>query len=150
MTVCTYFFLSVRLLLCKNACLTKLFFMVFGQLPYRFHPNPQNGHFFRFVRQEGISTRGSVHRSVGLCVRYASLKLARFGRGDVTHQTEHSWRCFEVVVSVCPSIYLSFHISDMSSAKVSTRRDIDRTHRCPVGLVSFLSPKTKISCQTPL
>ena len=34
-------------------------------------------------------------------------------------------------------VHLSVHISQIPSAKVNTRRDTVRMHRCPIGLVSF-------------
>ena len=64
------------------------------------------------------------------------LKNQSFRHGYVTYQIKHSLVCFGVVLSVCPSFYLSFHTCNMSIAKVNTRKDIVRTHLCPVGLVS--------------
>ena len=103
-------------------------------------------HIFRCVCQERISKRGSVRLSV--CPSVCPLRFLK----------NHSFWLFSAPPmlriklnaiwngsrpfylsdrpSVCPSIYLSLSISDMSSAKVSTRRDTVRKHRCPVGLVS--------------
>ena len=83
---------------------------------------------FRCVPQERIFKRGSVCCSVCRLSIHMSLKppqksqiLALSNCSDVTHQTEHSQGCLEVVLSVFPSIYLSYLSSLFSICLASSQ-----------------------------
>ena len=100
-------------------------------------------YIIRCVRQERIFKRGSVCCSVCRLSIHMSLKppqksqiLALSNCSDVTHQTEHSQGCLEVVLSVFPSIYQS-NLSSLFSICLASSQCTQRhrTHHCPVKLV---------------
>ena len=87
------------------------------------------------------SVRRSVRRSVRPSVRPLHMcknRVSRlfFGHGEILYWIKRNLRAsFATLSFICLLVHLSLHICHMFIAKVNTRGDTVRTHRCPVGLV---------------
>ena len=85
-----------------------------------------------------LSIHLSIHPSVPPYVCQASLKIAVFCSFQLRRCYKSNQSNFGMLKGcfICLSVLLSvLRISDMSIAKVNTRKDTVQTHRCPVGLV---------------